>query len=183
MIFDVKKEDFRRKARHVVGGHKINSSHVESFSSVTQSMSTRMMLNVAESCELKAMGGDFRNPFPHAPALQKACAVAGEEFGEMMGRIVEVIQSTHVMATVSRSFSLFLGDFIRTLGHLPSRADPDAWMKKDEGCEGCSHMSTHVDDFLIIGKNPEIIMRKFEKKFLIRTQEIDRGTCLGCNVK
>ena len=49
MIFDMKKEDFRRKARHAVGGYKIDSSHIESFSSVVQSMSIRMMLTMAES--------------------------------------------------------------------------------------------------------------------------------------
>ena len=52
-------------------------------------------------------------------------------------------------------------------------------MKKDEGCEGYSHTHAHVDNFLIIGISPEITMRKFEEKFLIRTQEIDPGACLG----
>ena len=36
-----------------------------------------------------------------------------------------------------------------------------------------------MDDFLIIRKNPEITMRKFEEKFSIRTQEIDPGAHLG----
>ena len=30
MMFDIKKEDLRKKARHVVGGHKIDSDHLES---------------------------------------------------------------------------------------------------------------------------------------------------------
>ena len=81
--------------------------------------------------------------------------------------------------TASRSFSLFLGDFVRTLGHAPSRADPGTWMKKDEGREVCSRLSTHVEDFLTIGTSPKITMRKFEETFLIRTQEIDPGACLG----
>ena len=54
MIFDVKKEDFRYKSRHVVGGRKIDSSHVESFSSVVQSMSIRMMLTIAEPHDSKS---------------------------------------------------------------------------------------------------------------------------------
>ena len=33
MILDAKNEDGRRKDRHVVGGHVIDSFHIESFSS------------------------------------------------------------------------------------------------------------------------------------------------------
>ena len=72
------------------------------------------------------MGGDVGNNFPHALVLEKWHAVAEEEFGERKGRIVEVVQSLCRMETASISFSLFLGDFIRILGHTPSRADPDA---------------------------------------------------------
>ena len=87
-----------------------------------------------------------------------------------MGCTVEVIQSLCGMVKASRSFVSLLGDFIRTLGCVPSRDDPDTWMKKDEGYEGYSHTHAHADDFLIIRISPEITMRKFEEKFLIRTQ-------------
>ena len=125
------------------------------------------------------MGGDSGNTFPRVPALEKVRAVPYEEFGHTMACVAEVFQSLCGMATASRSFSLSLGDFIRTLGCVPSRPGPGAWMKKDEVHEGCSCAPTHVDDLLIIGTNPEITMRKFEETFLIRTQEIDPEVCLG----
>ena len=81
------------------------------------------MLTISESRGSKAVGGDSGNTFLRTPALEKACAVYGEEFGERMGCAVEVIQSLHGVATASRSFSLFLGDFVRTLGRAPPRAD------------------------------------------------------------
>ena len=80
IVFDIKKEDLRHKARHTVGGHEIGSSRVESFYSVVQSMITRMALTMAELRDSKLMGGDFGNAFPHASALEKAHAVVGEEF-------------------------------------------------------------------------------------------------------
>ena len=40
-------------------------------------------------------------------------------------------------------------------------------------------MSAHVDNFLIIGNDPEAMTRKFVEKFLIRTQCINPGACLG----
>ena len=42
-----------------------------------------MLLTMAESYDLKVMGGDVGNALPHAQSLEKACAVVREEFGEM----------------------------------------------------------------------------------------------------
>ena len=39
MIFNIKKEDLRRKARYMVEGYKIDSLHLESYSSVVKTMS------------------------------------------------------------------------------------------------------------------------------------------------
>ena len=64
MIFDVKKEYGRCKARHVVGGYVVDSSHVETFSSMVQSMSIRMTLTMVKSHHFKVMGGCSGNPFP-----------------------------------------------------------------------------------------------------------------------
>ena len=74
MILDVKKEDKRQKARHVVGGQVINSSHLEFHCSVLQSTSARMLLTIVESCDLKVVGGGAGNAFPHALSLEKVCA-------------------------------------------------------------------------------------------------------------
>lgn len=84
MMFDVKKEDLRRKARLVVGSHRTDASHQESFSSVVQSMSLRVLLTMAKEKQnnFKIMSGGAGNAFSRAPAMEKVCAVAGEEFGE-----------------------------------------------------------------------------------------------------
>ena len=51
-------------------------------------------------------------------------------------------------------------------------------MKKNDGCEVHSCISVHIDDFIIAGNNQELMMRKFEEKFLIRTQKTDLEACL-----
>ena len=56
-------------------------------------------------------------------------------------------------------------------------------MKKDKGHEGFSCVPTNMDDFLIVGTNPEVAMGNFEEKFLVRTQEIGPGACLGSQWK
>ena len=138
-----------------------------------------MLLTMPESYDLKVMRGNVGNDFSHVPSTEKACTVYGEEFSGRKGCVVEIIQILHGKATASRAFSLHLGDFMRSLGHVTSRSDSDIWMKKDDGHKECSCVSTRVDDFLIIGTNAEPIMKKLEEKFLIRTQEIDPKACLG----
>ena len=43
VIFDIKQEDLRRKARLVAGGHVVYSSMYESYSSVVQTMMVRLL--------------------------------------------------------------------------------------------------------------------------------------------
>ena len=47
IIFDIKQEDLRRKARMVAGGHVIDSSMYESYSSVVQMRTIRLLETVA----------------------------------------------------------------------------------------------------------------------------------------
>ena len=47
MIFKIKQEDLRRKARLVAGGHVIDSSMYESYLSVVQTMTLRLLQTVA----------------------------------------------------------------------------------------------------------------------------------------
>ena len=71
LMFDTKKEDLRRKARLVVGGHFLDSSHLESHSSVVQSVSFRMLLTIAAKNKMKVVSGDVVNAFPHTDAMKK----------------------------------------------------------------------------------------------------------------
>ena len=102
MIFDVKKENLRHKARYVVGGHKIDSSHLESYSSVVKTMSIQTLQTITQKCCLNIMVGDTRNTFLYAPTNKKVHTIAGKEFRERQGYIAEIIQSQYGMATASR---------------------------------------------------------------------------------
>ena len=82
MIFEVKQEILRHKARLVIGGHMIDSSMWESYASVIQTMSVRLLLTVALSLGLKVMTGDINNAYLHAPTKKKVWTRAGDEFGD-----------------------------------------------------------------------------------------------------
>ena len=82
LIFDIKAEDLRRKARLVVGGHLVDTSKYEAYASNVKPLSVRILLALAEQNGLNVCTGDIGNAFPHAPTKECVYTVAGPEFGD-----------------------------------------------------------------------------------------------------
>ena len=66
LIFDVKREDLRRKVRMVAGGHVIESSMFEKYLSVVQTRTIRILETIAINEGLKLITGDIGNAFIYA---------------------------------------------------------------------------------------------------------------------
>jgi hypothetical protein len=71
MIFDVKMEEFRRKARFVAGGHTTDAIHVMTYASVVSRDSVRIGLTLAELNDLDVMMGDIENAYLTAPIKER----------------------------------------------------------------------------------------------------------------
>ena len=56
----MKKDSLLQKERFIAGRYTLDMSHVETFSSTVQSMSTRMLLGTIQEHGLEVMGGDRR---------------------------------------------------------------------------------------------------------------------------
>ena len=82
VIFNIKQEDLRRKARLVAGGHVVDSIMYESYSSVVQTMMVRLLQTIALKHDLKIVTGDIGNAFVQAMTKEKIWSKAGPEFGE-----------------------------------------------------------------------------------------------------
>ena len=167
MIFDVK-HDLRRKARFVVGGHVIDSSGHTTYSSTIKDLSVRLMLLIAVKNDLGFMAGDIGNAFCTAPCAEKIWSVAGDQFGTRKGSIVVLKRALYGLKTASASFHQFLGDFLREMGFTPSRADQDLWLRKSDEHKGYDYIATHVDDIIIVAKNPSKYMTHIEQHFQVR---------------
>jgi hypothetical protein len=90
MIFDVKNEDRRYKARLVVGGHKVDSSEYNTFSSQVDTLSVLLLFLVCKHQKLSLMTADVGNAFPTAPNQEKVWCTAGPEFGTREGSKIEI---------------------------------------------------------------------------------------------
>ena len=66
LIFDIKQEDFRRKARLVAGGHVVDASMYESYSSTVQTRTIRILEIVAINENMSMVTGDIGNAFVQA---------------------------------------------------------------------------------------------------------------------
>jgi hypothetical protein len=74
MIFDVKMEDFRRKARCVAGGHKTYNPHAMTYASVVSRESVSIALTLA-GVDVKM--AEIENSYLTAPITEKVWTVLG----------------------------------------------------------------------------------------------------------
>jgi hypothetical protein len=183
MIYDIKLQDLRHKARLVAGGHVVDSSNHITYSSTIQDISVRLLMIVAAQNSLDTMVGDIATAFPTAPCAEKVWSRAGPEFGDKRDSIVVLQRALYGLATASRSFHEFFGDCLRQMGFKPTRADQDLWYRKSDDYNGYDYIATHVDDIIIAAKRPAEYMTQIEHEFAVRNKEDTPSYYLGNDVK
>jgi len=158
MIFDVK-SDLRRKARLVVGGHKIDASDQSSYSSVVKLDSTRLLNVIVKAQGLKVLAGDIGIAHLNAEMTEKVYCICGPEFGpELEGRIAITRKGLYGLKPSGARWHAHFASTLYLMGFNPSQYDPDVWMRKRDDNKGYDYISTYVDDFLITAKDPDIYM-------------------------
>ena len=183
IIFDIKQEDLRRKARMVAGGHVVNSTMHQSYSSVVHTRTVRLLQTIAMNEGLDMIVGDIGNAFVQAYTEEKIWSRAGPEFGDKEGSIIIFNKALYGLATSARRWNLALGDVLKTMGFNASRADADLWIKKANDGESYEYIATHVDDVIVVSKDPKIYMTKMAEHFPIKKVEENPSYYLGNNLQ
>ena len=183
MIFDVKSEDLRRKARMVAGGHVVDATMFESYASVVHTRSIRLLMTVAVNHNIPFVTGDIGNAFVQAKTKEKIYSIAGKEFGQKQGCILILQKALYGLATSARAWNLELGDTIRSLGFKPTRADPDLWIKIDKSRDEYEYIGTYVDDLIMVSNNAGQYLQAIKDKYPIRNISYDPEYYLGNNVE
>ena len=127
--------------------------------------------------------GDIGNAFITAPCVEKIWTRAGPEFGSKEGSIIEVSKALYGLSTSPKAFHDFLGDKLRSMGFIPTRADQDLWYKKSSDQSGYDYIATHVDDIMIAAKRPGLYMDMIEKQFIIHNKTDSPDYYLGNDQK
>ena len=182
IIFDVKAEDLRHKARMVAGGHVVNATMYESYASVVQTRTIRILKTIAANEGLNFITGDIGNAFVQAQTQEKIYSKAGPEFGPRSGCIVILKKALYGLSTSARAWNLELGDSIRRMGYTPTRADPDLWIKKNEDGK-YEYIATYVDDLIMVSKDPTKDIEFIRRKYPIRNIEHNPEYYLGNDIQ
>ena len=153
IIFDVKADTLRRKARLVAGGHLIDPLDHQVYSSTVKGISVRILHVIAHSQNLKALCGDISNAFVTATTPEQVYCIAGPEFGPKQGMTVIIKKALYGLATSAASFHNHLADTFRSMNFKPTRFDNDVWIRSNTAKDGYDYICTHVDDFVFSLKN------------------------------
>jgi hypothetical protein len=86
MVFGVKMEDFRRKARLVAGGHMTKAPATLTYASVVSRETVRLALTVAALNDIDVWASDVLNAYITAPCSEKIWTNLGPEFESDRGK-------------------------------------------------------------------------------------------------
>lgn len=168
MIFEVK-QDGRRKARLVAGGHLVELHGINAKSTVVKSISLRLLDIIAHRDNLKILCGDVTNAFITANCLEKVYAYCGPEFQDRQGCKVIFKKALYGLRSSGRAFRAHFADYLRSMGFFAAQYDRDVWLRLRDDNTGYDYLCTHVDDFKIVAKNPEYWMQQIQLKFKLKT--------------
>lgn len=188
MIFDVKLDGFRRKARLVAGGHMTVAPAVLTYASVVSRESVRIALTVAALNDLQVKGSDVQNAYLTAPCEEKIWTTLGLEFGSDCGKKAIITRALYGLKSAGASFNRHISDCMRHLKYLPCKADPDLWYKSvirpDDSISYYAYMLLYVDDCLCIHHDAESALLELDKYFQMKPGSIgDPDIYLGAKLR
>jgi len=112
IIFDVKMEDFRRKARLVARGHKTEAPATITYASVVSRETVCIALLMAALNDLEVKVGDVLNAYITAPITKKVWTVLGAEFGSDAGKSAIIVRALYGLKSAGAAFCAHLASFM-----------------------------------------------------------------------
>lgn len=187
LIFDVKLDGFKRKARLVAGGHMTDAPPVMTYASVVSRDTVRIALTLAALNDLDVKASDVQNAYLTAPCEEKIWTILGPEFGDDQGKHATIVRALYGLKSAGASYRRHISDCMRTLGYTSCKADADLWMKpqiRPDGFKYYAYMLIYVDDCLAISHDPDTMLRELDKYFPMKEGSIgDPDIYLGSKLR
>ena len=154
-VFDVK-HDGRHKARLVAGGHLTDVPLDSVYSGVVSLRSLRMVIFLAELNGLELYAADVGNAYLEAKTKEKVYFVAGDGFGDLQGHTLIIFKALYGLRSSGARWHERFADTLRDMGFIPSKADPDVWMRRNG--DHYEYIAVYVDDLAIAARDPKSIV-------------------------
>ena len=178
------KHDGRFKARLVADGH-LTKEPVESiYSGVVSLRSLRMVDFLSQLNNLEIWGADVGNAYLEAYTDEKLCIMAGPEFTELQGHLLIMVKALYGTRSGGARWHDRLFDILQELKFKPSKADPDVWMRPEQGGTCYEYIAVYVDDLAIAAKDPQAFCNELKKKYNLKLKGVGPLEYhLGCTYK
>ena len=86
--------------------------------------------------------------------------IAGPEFGDLQGHTMIIVKALYGLRTSGARWHNSLFDALTIMGFQPSRADPDIWMKQQDG--HYKYIAVYIDDLMIASNKPSVVILALE---------------------
>jgi hypothetical protein len=176
MIFYVKMEGFRRKARFFVGVHTKDTPHAMTYASVVSRDSVRIAFTLAALNDLNVKMADIENAYLTAPITEKIWTGLGPEFGNDAGKWALIVRALYGLKSAGAAFRKHLAECMKHLGWEPFRADRDLWMKAEarpnDGVRYWAYKLIYVDDIVCVHHDPGTPLAKLDEYFKMKEGSI-----------
>lgn len=176
MVFEIKMENFRRKARFVAGGHTTDTPATLTYASVVSRESVRIALTLAALNDLEIKTADIENAYLTAPVSERIWTILGPEFGEDVGKRAIVKRALYGLKSAGASFRNHLADCMRHLGYKSCLADQDLWLKEavrpEDGFKYYAYVLLYVDDIMMIHHDATAAIKEVDQYFKMKPGSI-----------
>ena len=113
MVFDIKIEDLRWKARLVAGGHKTKKLATVMYTTVVIKETVRitLMIMIAALNDLEVKLGNILNAYIQTPVAEKLWTTLGPEFGKDARKTTVFVRALYGQKLVQAAFRNHLAIF------------------------------------------------------------------------
>jgi Reverse transcriptase (RNA-dependent DNA polymerase) len=185
MIFDIKMENFTRKARFVAGGHTTEPPSLITYSMVVTRDSVRIGFLLAGLDQLQVRTADVGNAYLTADCREKIWTIAGSEFGSRKGKVMIIKKALYGLKSSGAAWRAHFAQSLNVFKFTSTEADPDMWIQMAQNgyTHYCERMFVYVDDLLLISHDPDPTMAELGKMYRLKPESMgEPHRYLGANV-
>ena len=186
IVFDIKMEDFRQKARLVAGGNVTEAPATITHVSVVSRATERIALMIAALNDLEVKSGDVLNVYVHSPVTEKVWTTLGSEFGKDAGKTAMIVRAIYGQKSTGTAFRSHLAKCIESLRYQSCKTDPDLWLQPEtipeDGVKYYLYLVCYVEDILSIHHNADSVLEWLHKSFPLKLGFSNADMCLGAKL-
>jgi hypothetical protein len=165
-----------------------NAPATITYASVVSHETVCIALLMAALNDLNVKVGDILNAYITAPITEKVWTVLGPEFGNDASKSAIIVRTLYGLKSAGAAFHAHLASFMRQMGYISCKADPDLWYKAEtrptDNFRYYAYILCYVDDILCVHQDPMSVLNLINGYMPLKPSSIgDPDIYLGAKLK